>query len=320
MKLLVMEGRVQEPADTAWHAQHRKWRHLLDACGQKPSRRRVHALRVVTLRLLSIQVEPGDATMKSPGARTARRWTKQAGRLRHVLGDVRELDVYRSRLASLRSSLEGPDAVHQHLSQEILRQMDKLDGRLKQRRRKAEKKLSAWIADELPQLCEISAALETATHMKHGKSSGQSVAVGIAALTEDFPEPEASNLHELRKRAKVVRYVAEASGAKDPWTRKVVHMLRAMQVLVGTWHDWDALAQEARRMMPGRSAHTHLIPLLDEVAAEWLHKATGGCKRALVQLEELAQSMRAAPAQPKGRRMPVRGAESAHSGVGLQRA
>lgn len=268
-------------------------------------------LRVATLRLLSSSCQMLSPSVEPPAAHALRQWTKQAEKLRQVLSHVREFDVYRSRLTGLRASLDVPNATRLHTNLEILRQIDYLDARLKQRRRKAQEKLTVQIAERLPRLCEASDAMERPMRAARVQCAVQSVAAGVAAFMADFPEPDASNLHDLRKRIKALRYTAEAAGPSDMRTRKLLRTLRAMQTAIGTWHDWDALARKARELLRDQSAPATLIALLDEVAAEWLERATEACRRSRVKLSELYRGTERASAT-KGK-LPVERAEGARA-------
>ncbi len=298
MVLPAIPGNAQTQAavDDAWYAQLRSWRIQLEACAQKASRRRVHMLRVATLRLLSSSCQMLSPPVKSPASHAARRWTRQAEKLRQVLSHVREFDVYRSRLTSLRAGLDVPSATRLHTNREILRQIDRLDARLKQHRRGAADRLTARIVKGLPRLREASDAMERAMRAAPAQCAEQSIASGIAALMADFPEPDASNLHDLRKRIKALRYTAEAAGPSDMRTRRLLRTLRAMQTAIGTWHDWDDLARKARQLLRDQSAPISLIALLDEIAAEWLERATGVCKRSRAKLDRLWRETERTPA------------------------
>jgi CHAD domain-containing protein len=300
---------TQAAVDAAWYAQLRSWRNQLGACAQKASRRRVHTLRVATLRLLSSSCQMLPPPVKSPASRAVREWTKQAEKLRQVLSHVREFDVYRSRLTGLLASLDVPNATRLHTNREILRQIDCLGARLKQHRRAAAERLTARIAKSLPRLCEASDAMERAMRAAQVQWAEQSIASGIAAFMADFPEPDASNLHDLRKRIKALRYMVEAAGSSDMRTRKLLRILRATQTAIGTWHDWDDLARKARQLLRDQSAPISLIALLDEVAAEWLERATETCKRSRAKLDRLWRETERAPATTG--KLPVERARSA---------
>lgn len=253
-------------------------------------------LRVATLRLLSRTSQMLSSWAESPASHAVRQWTKQAEKLRQILSHVREFDVYRSTLAGLRASLDVPNATRLHTNREILRQIDRLDARLKQHRREAAERLTARIAKCLPRLCEASDAVERAMRAARVQCAAQSVAVSVAAFMADFPEPDVSNLHDLRKRIKALRYTAEAAGPSDMRTRKLLRTLRAMQTAIGTWHDGDALARKARQFLRDQSAPISLIALLDEVAAEWLERATEMCKRSRAKLDRHWRGTEQAPA------------------------
>src|SRR3974377_2585562 len=70
------------------------WRRLLPRCGRKPTRKRVHALRVVTLRILAeLEYRIEQQGKGNPEALAGARWIKLGEKLRQALGPVREGDV-----------------------------------------------------------------------------------------------------------------------------------------------------------------------------------------------------------------------------------
>src|SRR5215469_11877094 len=83
------------------------WRELLDECGRKPTRKRVHALRVVTLRIQAeLEHEVAELPHASHQAQAMLRFGKLAEKLREVLAPVREFDVWIGKLQRVRVSLD----------------------------------------------------------------------------------------------------------------------------------------------------------------------------------------------------------------------
>ena len=318
MNLLVMKPSGEMPIDRAWKVQLRNWRRLVDGCACKASRRQVHALRVVTLRLLAYELEPRDSARKAFAERAARDWNRETTRMRRALGGVRELDVFRARVANLREGLEMPDASFHPVSRATLRSLNKLDQKFQERRQKAGKRLASWLAKKQAHLLELSLELEASMCVTPQVDTEGSLAAEIAALVEDSSSLDANNLHALRKRVKRLRYITEAAGGDRPAARRVLQVLRTAQTAIGTWHDWEALSKEARHNVSGRQAKEFLFPLLDELAEERLKLATESCERMQLRLRELARHWDQRPVHSMGRKMPVRRVEATSSAAGAR--
>ncbi len=290
MKLILMPGNATskspKPGSTSQHL--RAWLHLLENCARKPSRRRVHALRVATLRLLvsaegMLSSLPDGTDAKS----STQRWMKQADKLRGALGTIREIDVYRSRLEGLRATLQKTDSLKLHTSRDLLEQLDTLDEGLKRARKKAETKLTVRVADRMQHLRKVSQSFEAVAPEPVVASGAESLVLQIRKLQSEDLEFSAENLHAFRKRLRTVRYAVEALGSSDRGTKRLVRQLRNLQVAIGTWHDWDALSREAHDAFSGAAGKTGLAALLDELAAESLTKAIEGCTHMMEDLKRL---------------------------------
>jgi CHAD domain-containing protein len=64
------------------------------------------------------------------------------------------------------------------------------------------------------------------------------------------PEPtaatgETAQLHELRKRAKLARYLAESAPKSATAARRLAAQFESLQQAGGEWHDWLILAEVA---------------------------------------------------------------------------
>jgi CHAD domain-containing protein len=292
-----------------WQRQCESWRQLLGECGRKPSRRRVHTLRVATLRLQAeLEYCLEQPRTPAPAGRAMKRWNKQGDKLRRALQPVREADVYLAKLAGLRVSLAAPEEIQTRCSRRCLGQMEKLERRLQRVRQAAAKKLMAEIEDRRERLIRLSHDMEAALELQMPLRSGAGAVAGlIASLAVEFPEFGADRLHEFRKRVKKVRYLAELSAGADPQAARQAVALRQMQVAIGEWHDWQVLAQKAGRALRGRGKGNSLAELLETLTAESLQKALSLCRRLTARLVRQGQGNTASSPAPQ--KLPVRRVE-----------
>jgi len=247
-----------------------EWRLLLKNCGRKPTRKNVHALRVVTLRLQAeVEQDLAGQVRESDHGKAILRFSKQAEKLRRVLGPVREFDVWLEALRGLRASLSQTAVYVPRSTSESIRGIERLEGRLKRKRRTAEKKLVAEIEKHGSHLVSASEAVDAALEQNtFGERSGitEELAARFRAVSADFPKLDEEDLHEFRKRIKTVRYLAEMHAGADPMCAQIGAQMKKMQAAIGEWHDWQALAREVRE---GRHAKDEaLAELLDTVTAE----------------------------------------------------
>lgn len=260
-----------------------EWRRLLARCGRKPTRKRVHNLRVVTLRIqaeLEYRHDQDGHSGQSVGP--VGRWNKQADKLREALGPVREVDVWMGMLDGLRRSLAETGDYIPRSNRESLRQIDQLEERLKEKRKDLEKDLVAEIEgrrDRMERISkEVEAAAEAAIPRDYTFGAG-AILDQFAVLVSEFPALDGDNLHEFRKGIKKVCYLAEFFAAGDPEVKQVAVSLRKMQSAIGEWHDWDALARNARHSIRGHGKRAELGELLETLTAESLERALGVCER-----------------------------------------
>jgi CHAD domain-containing protein len=260
------------------------WKRQLARCGRKPTRKRVHALRVVTLRILAeLEYQIGEQGKNGPGILAATRWIKLGERLRQVLSPVREADVWLDKLAALRQSLANTNGYSPRSNKFCIRQIDELEDRLKTKRRQWEKELVTEIASRRDRLEESAqkiqlapVALDLAGGASQGDAGSSEISEQFGDVVAKFASLDENNLHEFRKQIKKVRYMAEIFAAHDPEAGRQAMSIRKMQSAIGEWHDWQALAK--------REGHAHgrraeLTELLETLAAESLEKALAVCER-----------------------------------------
>ncbi|MGA7106273.1 MAG: CHAD domain-containing protein [Terracidiphilus sp.] len=268
------------------------WRGLLAECRRKPTKRRVHALRVVTLRLAA----EVDQWLKGPGAgpiadHAGKRWSKQAEKLRYALSEVRETDVHLARLESLRPSLSEEAGYQPRSSRLCLRQIDVLQRKLRQERRSAAKQLTADIEARQGRLESVSREIESkiaAEPSTPSAAASKTVFREWETVAAEFPALKEEGLHDFRKHIKNVRYRAELLAADDAQIAKLGDTLKGMQNAIGEWHDWDALARLAERKLRGRNKDGGLSEMLATMTEESLQRALDFCESRIAQLHAMS--------------------------------
>jgi CHAD domain-containing protein len=292
------------------------WRRLLVRCGRKPTRKRVHALRVVTLRVLAELEHRIEEQGKGPESLAAARWIKLGEKLRQALSPVRETDVWLDKLTALRQSLGDTNGYSPRSNKACIRQIDELQEMLGAKRRQGEKELVAEIESRRERLEESSRQVEAAQSRSVGvagpplgDAGGPQIGEQFARVVKEFPLLDAGNLHEFRKSIKKVRYMAEIFAVRDAEAGRLVSSIRKMQSAIGEWHDWQDLAKES---------HAHrkrgdLTELLETLAVESLEKALAVCERATTNLLWRNNGVHDFSHPPE--KKPVRGAELVDASV-----
>jgi CHAD domain-containing protein len=258
------------------------WRKLLAQCARKPSRRSVHALRSLTLRLQAgLEYSLRKRAANSAAARAFQHWCKDGKKLRKALEPVRDADVHLARLKSLRGNGKASKG-KKHLSTRCIREISKLEDRLRRRRKAGINKLMAAIDARGKRLNKSSKELEAslAPHTPSRVHSTAPEALRIfTELTGELPNLDAGNLHEYRKRLKQARYLAEISAAADPLAKRLAAAFRRINNAAGEWHDLQELARKADRFLPGHGNKDGLIPVLEALEEKALQRALIQCRR-----------------------------------------
>jgi len=282
-----------------WRRQIDAWRDLLTQCARKPSRKRIHALRTLTLRLRVVLeqwlLEP--ATDPAAG-RAFKRWNKEGKKLRRVLQPVRDADVYLARLDGLRNTLGGAPGGESQLDSICLREVDKLERRLKRQRQAGTDKLFHIIDTRGKQLRQLSKEMEVALApgmLSRAGSTALTASRIFAGLASEFTELDSTNLHDYRKRLKQALYLAEISAAADPVDRQLADGLRKLHQAIGDWHDWQVLTLVAGRLLPRHAKQSVLVPILEKQAEAALQRALNLCRHAATQLLESVGEIHPSP-------------------------
>lgn len=288
--ILPVNVSIDSPPQPDWQAQLGAWRELLAKCVHKPTRKRVHGLRVLTLRLQA-QAEHWvhEKVEGEPFVEQAQRWSKQADKLRKALSPGRDADVYLQMLETLRGPALRDAGENCQSSRDYARELDRLERRLKRKREAAEEELLTAIHKRATRLerrsREFEAGLATASAgaMMDCLPAVRQIVTELAAAA---PTLNAESLHAFRKRAKTARYLAEISAGHDTVARRQAVLLKKMQNAAGVWHDWQTLAEMAVRILAAHEK-SGLARLMQTLADRSLENALSECRRATAQLVEL---------------------------------
>jgi CHAD domain-containing protein len=264
------------------HWQVEAWRGLLDRCTRKTSGKRIHDLRIVTLRLQAalehwLREQAPDAV----GTRAVKRWMKHGKKLRRALEPVREADV----CLELLGSLHAPKPTLSDRTQRCLREIEALESRFQRQRATASEALLAAIEVHHKRLDQSSRQMEKALELPLPGAQGSATAGAwklFIRLANEFQDLNGGNLHVYRKQLKKVRYLAEAG--TDDEAARLASTSRKMLTAAGNWHDWHVLTTEAKRRLPKRSRQDGLLAVLRTMEADALRRALKISRQSTAQL------------------------------------
>jgi CHAD domain-containing protein len=260
-----------------WPHEVEGWRRVLSECEQKPTRKRIHALRVATLRL---QAQFGrwldEHKTNHPAMQAVNQWNKQAKQLRRALGAVRNCDIYAAKLAGVRSTLTTAAGYEPRTSRTSLRQIGEVERRIKRDRRVSAEKLREFFAERRQKFEAALLGIDSAVspHLPLVPQLDLDAFTGMCSeAVPRFSTLDAEDLHDLRKRIKTIRYLAELMSGNDPRIAALAAELKALQGAIGEWHDWDELTQEAARALRREAKNGNLIEHLETMSEASLEKA-----------------------------------------------
>jgi CHAD domain-containing protein len=245
-------------------------------------------------------------------ARAFQRWIKEGKKLRQALEPIRDADVYLKRLNGLRDTLGRVPDGEPKLRPRCLREIDKVEGFLKQQRQEGADELVEVIDTRRRRLNRLTKEMEVAlapgmTAKVH--STAQVALKVFAGLASEFPQLDSTNLHAYRKRLKQALYLVEFSATSEPLAGRLAAAFRKIHGAIGEWHDWQSLAEEADRILPKQTRRDGLVSVLETLAEEALQKALTLCRRSAAQILKSP-----APVGPFPPRKPVASDPGRHAG------
>jgi CHAD domain-containing protein len=226
----------------------------------------VHRVRTGTRRVEAmVDVLMMEAAPQNPELdEAAARWRAQLRKFRRAAAPVRDLDVHRQLLekyagvgkegekehARLQQSEVEKQAATPEIKTAVEQQAEQLDAWLKHARERDAGELTKQIRKRLEKMDGLAAAFAAAWQTQRGRRKpvrkpALAALDAFATLSEEIPLLDAGNLHDFRKGAKKARYVTEAGG-EDAHAQAIGRAIKRVQDVIGDWHDWLCLADEAR--------------------------------------------------------------------------
>jgi CHAD domain-containing protein len=248
----------------------------------KPAAESVHKFRTYGRRVEAVL----DELVARP-KQNDKKLLKLLARLRRKAGRVRDLDV---QITSLRN-LKIPEAAKQKRQLLVALTEERLQG---------ENKLAeAFDKDTMRELRKRLKRAERELSISDGQALKGAVRVLAqlpprqAALTEKL-------LHRYRIVGKRARYLAELAG-EDAEARRLVQRLKRMQDMIGDWHDWWKLAQQAEKRFDGVQ-RSPLVTALRNVTRAKFRQAVDALAQTRV---DLAAAKPIFAAEQAGRKTPL---------------
>jgi len=224
-------------------------------CLAKPSKRCVHKLRTSTRRVQA-QLELLAMLPEVPAhTKEKQKVLRLLKKLRKAAGEVRDLDVQQDLVAEAAPNKRGSQS-HDGLRKEARQ----LRQELKQKRDQHADQLVQLLKQEKTDLPlafkELMDSLEDANSLTLTESDLSSLVHTWYSQHSPAAPPaldDIDHLHEIRKSAKLARYLAETAPASAGNVRRLAAKFEDVQEAGGQWHDWLLLSETARAEL-GNSA------------------------------------------------------------------
>jgi CHAD domain-containing protein len=176
-------------------------------------------------------------------------------RLRRLAGEVRDRDVQRDFAESLLRGLP-PDS---HLRPAVIDEWQRLAAALDRSRGEAVARLTSRLATDHIKLehnlLKVASALKDTKG--HDPAPAATARDWVSRSEGMLAAATPKTLHDLRKRTKEARYVAELAACSAS-TREMVRRLHRLQDAIGKWHDLDLLRQQCKRTLGRKAGLTNL--------------------------------------------------------------
>jgi len=228
----------------------------------------VHRLRTTIRRVETLVASvPLDLDKKQ------RMTLEELATLRRRAGKVRDFDVQLDLLGAIAN---GSTATDKSLLAEFLQgKREKQAGRLQSAAEKFKRsKFPVLIKGVFQHVTEASQTARQADALSRAKEH-------LAGLSEEFADRQSlktSLLHHVRIRLKKIRYLAE-QGQESEHQKHFLGEMKDVQDALGTWHDWEELANTAEEQFGDRAN----CPLLLEIRALFAAQQTAA-KNAVLHL------------------------------------
>lgn len=222
-------------------------------CLAKPAKRSVHKLRTSTRRI-EAQLELLAMLPELPQhGKPREKLFRMLKKLRQAAGDVRDLDVQRDLISeATKKNSRG------RTTDSLLKEAHQLRQGLKQKRdQRAEELLTVVKAEkaDLPlAFNRLFDSLEKAGSLSISEADLTALIHTWYSQHTPAAPPEiddVEHLHDIRKFAKLARYLAESAPKSAESARRLAARFEDLQEAGGQWHDWLVLAESARDQLGG---------------------------------------------------------------------
>jgi CHAD domain-containing protein len=223
-------------------------------CVAKPRKSAIHRLRTLTRRI-EAQLELLDMLPGLPlhqeQARKARSLLKE---LRHAAGQVRDFDVQRDLIRDEAARSTGAPRTGREQDRDLREQARHLRRALHHKRDEAEDHLLRLLRKRATQLTLVfEELLDTLAPAESFTLSEAQLTTLVRDWYTNHREPHtaapvsqhAAELHEMRKRAKLARYLAESAPESATAAHRLAARFEKLQQAGGEWHDWLILSEVA---------------------------------------------------------------------------
>lgn len=214
-------------------------------CLADPKPKAVHRLRTTTRRIEGQLAMLGVLSGVPNHQKPARKANRALRKLRRAAGNVRDIDVQIDLIGSVAS--EKP-------SRPLKQDSIKLRKILAKDREEFSQKLVRILHREQ---ADLALTLESLFDTLEPAESLALAPTQLVALTQSWfkqntppaPKDDSENpdhLHDIRKVAKLARYIAENAPKRAKTPRRVAESFEKLQQSGGDWHDWLVLSEIAR--------------------------------------------------------------------------
>lgn len=256
-------------------------------CLARPTKRPVHKLRTSTrrieaqLQLLALLPEV------PPHAKPAQKVFRALKKIRRAAGVVRDIDVQQDLVAESIPKKNGSPSADdvrkdaRRLGQDLRRWRDKHAGELVELLKQQKNDLPMAFKNLFDSLGDTGSLTISEADLTSRVRAWYS-----ENTPDDAPDvDDIDHLHDIRKQAKLARYLAESAPASAAKARRLAAQFEDLQEAGGQWHDWLLLAEIAR---------THLGN-----SAELPKRFAARSQKSLKQFERQIEKMNARTARPQ---------------------
>jgi CHAD domain-containing protein len=234
-------------------------------CLARPAKRSVHKLRTSTRRIQAQLELLAMLPELPPHSKPRQKLHQFLKKLRRAAGAVRDLDVQ----CDLLVEFDSPKGGRQ--SDDLRKEARELRRYLKSDREKHAEALLGILKQEKADLPivfhQLNDALKPARSLSVSDADITSLVLTWYRRRSPAAAPghdDVEQLHQIRKQAKLARYLAESAPESAAKAHRLAVKFEALQEAGGEWHDWLLFAELARKQL-GDSA---LLPQRFSTRAE----------------------------------------------------